>query len=188
MRDLLKITITATCVLALALSAVPANAGPRGGAMGKRDIITDTYDICNSPFEQLLIDACDILDDTAGTQDTINSYGVNCFEEFDAFDDIMEDTGTLIYVGRNCDKNEEALLRKISSAILSIEDFLASKSQQAQTAVDYLCVYVSKIRELAGVSKVIEDVPDGYDSLADRAVELSNDIDDVSDVVTEACF
>ena len=160
-------TFIGTFVLAigLVLGMGPADAGPRAGATGKRDVIGDAEAICGGSPAGSLQDACDLLAATNGEQDL---FSEGCNSEFD-----LTDNGVVTYSLRNCDKNEEALLRLAASAVLSIEDFLeGGKDQQLETAADYLCKYSAKATALDGVGKF----DDGAEDLAADAEIIADDI------------
>ena len=132
--------VTIAVLLSILFFAVPANAA-------KRDVIADANAICggaNPAPADSLADACYLLDDTNGGQD-LNTQGCNS-----VFDDDDNDNGIVDYLFRNCDRNEEALLRKAAGAVLSLRDFYRrGKTQQAGTAGRYLCSYASKFSDLS---------------------------------------
>lgn len=133
--------------VALIMTVGAVDAGPRGGMTGQRDVISDAGEVCDgSPADQDLQDACDLLENTNGEQ---IMDGMACDEMFDEDDNMIVD-----YKLRNCDKNEEALLRKAASAVLSLDDFIAGKAQQKQKAADYLCSYADKFMILESAGKL----------------------------------
>lgn len=130
-------------ILALALALVLA-AGSADAL--KRDVIADAAYICDpTPSDPNLALACDLVWKTNGEQ----IIGNGCLASFDAVDNRVVD-----YLLRNCDQNEEALLRKASSAVLSLNDVAKGKIGQLATAVDYLCSYITSYELLVGAGKL----------------------------------
>jgi len=148
----------------LALVAAVANARPRGGgATGKRNVIAEAVPLCASSTDADLDNICDLIADTNGEQITSSVCA----------DLANGDNGVVDYSGRNCDKNEEALLRRSSSAALALDDFLArTKGAQLATAADYLCKYAAKATALAGVGKF----DDGSEDLAADATDIAESL------------
>ena len=151
--------VTIAILLSILFFAVPANAA-------KRDVIADANLICEGTIPDSLEDACDLLYDTNGGQDLATR---GCDSDFDSID-----YGTVIYLLRNCDRNEEALLRKAAGAVLSLRDFYRrGKTQQAETAGRYLCSYASKFSDLSEATppKLVSTEP-----LDLNAEEIAGDI------------
>jgi hypothetical protein len=91
------------------------------------------------------------------------------------FDNI--DHHVLVYRLRNCDKNEEALLRNASSAVLAIDDWLTrGKIQQKQAAAGYACSYADKYDLLIGAGK-----------LSDGGADLASDAQNIAAALGFAC-
>ena len=139
-----KLIIGSAGILALsfALGTAPTNAA-------QRDIIEDAGVICGAANSAgfSLQHACDLRDHTNGEQIL---EGV-CTNSFDGIDNEVAD-----YLLRNCDKNEEALLRQASSAVLSLDDYLVrGKEKQKETAAGYLCSYAVKADLLVGTGKLV---------------------------------
>lgn len=120
----------AVLALVSAFGVVPANAE-------KRNVIFDAEEICaeidaetHANPDQTIVDACALL----------------------------LATGETTITGRNDVKNQVALLRNISSAILALDDWLVrGKEQQVETAIGYLCSYADKVERLAAAGKLDAD-------------------------------
>ena len=107
--------------------------------------------------------SCDLRDDTNGEQ----IPGEVCTLTFDGVDNEVAD-----YLLRNCVKNEEALLRQASSAVLSLDDYLArGKEKQKETAAGYLCSYADKADLLVGAGKLVLTV-----DLAEDARDIAEEL------------
>ena len=151
--------------LAIVLAASTADAGKRAGDRGKRDVITEANSICGlgwwravAPTDETLIAACDLLFYTNGHQAIDISLG--CDTDLDGIDN-----GVVTYSLRNCDKNENSLLRFAASAVMSIDDLVnRDKYSQAQTAANYLCGYADKFMALDGVGKLTSTMDLGADA------------------------
>ena len=149
-----KLMSKATLVVAtIGLVAVSAHAGPRGDEdRGQRDVIGDAQALCKTPFsdpkdidEEIFNLACKVLHMTNGEQ----IQGKACVA------DASDTNGYVTYTGRNCDKNEVALERKVSSVVLSMDDVIArDKTRQVLTAAEYACEYASKATFLEDVEKL----------------------------------
>jgi hypothetical protein len=145
--------------LSFVLGAAAAQAaGPREDT-GKRDVIADAAPICAASGDANVQAACQLLDATNGAQDTTTA---GCTKSFDG-----TDNGIVDYLLRNCDKNEEALLRSAASAVLSLDDFANGKLQQDETAAGYLCRYADKFMLLQATGKLI-----ATRNLADDALDI----------------
>lgn len=132
-------TVTA---LALLLGAGSANAAT------KRDVIADAQAICNAaPTDPNIQAACTLVFKTNGWQ----ILGNGCNTMFDG-----TDNGVVDYLLRNCDQNEEALLRKASSAVLSLYDYIVKgKANQGCVAVGYLTTYHDNYLLLQSAGKLV---------------------------------
>lgn len=132
--------------LSFVLGAAAAQAaGPRDDT-GRRDVIADAVPICATSADANVQAACGLLHDTNGAQDTMTP---GCMKSFDDIDHLIVD-----YALRNCDKNEEALLRNAASAVLSLDDFANGKPQSDATAAGYLCSYAEKFMLLQATGKL----------------------------------
>ena len=166
--------------VSIGLGAVPAHATPRDGEKGKRDVIVDAKQICELPPPDLFLSrpvfsnntndadvqafACLVLWKTDGMLE------VDRMPCADKLGRGTSDNGVVIYSRRNCDKNEEALLRKMSSVVLSLNDVMRGKDHQRETAANYACSYATKVSALiaVGVGKLRYAVPEvGEDLVAD---------------------
>jgi len=140
---LTKLIIGSAGILALsyALGTAPANAA-------QRDVIADAGVICGlGSTDEDMQAACELRANTNGEQ----ILGFGCNQTFDEADNDVAD-----YLLRNCHKNEEALLRQASSAVLSLDDYLARrKEKQKETAAGYLCSYAVKADLLVGTGKLV---------------------------------
>jgi hypothetical protein len=121
--------------IALALSlvwAVPAMAGKPDSppADAGRDVILEAGLICEPLPTGYLGDACDI----------------------------RTETYLLEISGNQAERNEDALVKQASSAVLSLDDvFSREKGEQTETAAGYLCSYADKIAELQARNKLGDD-------------------------------
>ncbi|MDH5698673.1 MAG: hypothetical protein OEZ41_01775 [Nitrospirota bacterium] len=165
MKKLTKLIIGSAGILALsyALGTAPANAA-------QRDVIADAGVICGAVITEdpasPIQNACDLRDNTNGLQIL---EGV-CTDSFDGIDNEVAD-----YLLRNCDRNEEALLRQASSAVLSLDDALArGKEKQKETAAGYLCSYAVKADLLVGTGKLVFTVKEPPVDLAEDARDIAS--------------
>jgi hypothetical protein len=132
---------------ALALLLLALSAGESSAAM--RDVIADAAAICPGSTDVNLVAACDLVDNTNGGQ--VIDVDAACVADLG-----NGDNGVVDYLLRNCDQNETALLRKASSAVLSLNDVVnKGKAAQAARAADYLCTYASSYMTLQGAGKLI---------------------------------
>jgi len=165
MRTILVASLTCALGSGAALAAKPSNPPADSG----RDVIGDAQAICDQFPGDELGAACDIVFKSNGG--TI-ADGRTC-EDGDGL--IEFDNGYVDYTGRNCDKNEAAVVRLASSAVLSIDDVVSrGKEQQRATAGGYLCSYEDKWNELLAIGKLIPGVD----------VDLGADASDLADDVT----
>ncbi len=152
-------TVAALIVLS-GYGVTPANAA-------KRNVIKDANEICAGDVTgeglESLAEACTLLEDTKGSAEIAGP----CKAEFP--DGI--DNGVVVYKLRSCDRNEEALQRKVASSILSLRDFLIKGKDQNLTAGRYLCSYASKFVELEDAGKLV--------STKDLALDAENIADDI---------
>lgn len=141
MKTTTLLGIATAATLSLVLSTGPAQAA-------QRDVIADAAVICaGSPAHPQLQAACDLVFKTNGQE----VFGNGCNPP--SFDSI--DNGYVDYLGRNCADNEGALLRKASSAVLSLRDYLVKgKLDQASIAAGYLCTYSDSFNLLLGAGKL----------------------------------
>ena len=123
----------AALALVTTIGVVPANAQ-------KRDVIAEASAICvavsnnvypdaENPIipDPTLVDACSLLEKTFGVTIT----------------------------GKKAARNKVALLRKISSAILSLDDvFVRGKEEQIETAIRYLLDFADKAGQLNAAGKL----------------------------------
>ena len=160
MKNKLLIGLAGIVALALALVAGSVSAAT------KRDVITDAAGICAGTITDANLQAaCVLVFKTNGGQD-LTTTGCNA-----VFDNV--DNGVVDYLLRNCDRNEEALLRNASSVVLSLDDWLTrGKIQEKQTAAGYACSYADKYDLLIGAGKL----SDGGADLASDAQNIASDL------------
>jgi len=114
------------------------------------------HEVNTDPDLGNLLNVCQLVADTNGEQITPGA----CKNDLDNGDNDIVD-----YLLRNCDRNETALLRKASSAVLSLSDYLIkSKEKQQATAGAYLCSYAGKYAELEGAGKLSSESDLGMDA------------------------
>ena len=120
----------------LAALALVAAIGVVPANAAKRNVIAEASAICvavSPDAEPTLVDACSLLEKTRGVTIT----------------------------GNNAERNKDALLRKISSAILSLDDvFVRGKAEQIETAIGYLLDYADKAGQLNAAGKLEDAVAD----------------------------
>ena len=181
--------------IAISLSAVSAHAAR--GQNNQRDVIGDALSSCwfleyyqppallpdDATNPEIKDFACGVLWKTEGDQ----IKGRGC-PAYDAVYDAADGYPYLEYSGRNCDRNQEALQRKISSTIISLDDLIVRlKSNQRATAASYACDYASKVHELVGADKLDQNpgadvegsAADAEDQAAD-AEDLAADAEDIA--------
>ena len=145
---------TAIVAVSIGLAAVSAHAGPPRDS--GRDVIGEAEAFCGGfvadttdADQVILANACQLLSDTDGEQ--VASGGKNgCKRGADEFDN-----GIVSYLNRNCEKNEDAQLKKAGSIVLSMSD-VAFKDKLAQTftAAETACLYASKATDLLALGKL----------------------------------
>jgi len=163
MKKLTKLIIGSAGILTLsfALGTAPANAA-------QRDVIENAEAIClKGSMDEDMQAACKLQFDTNGEQ----IPGEVCTLTFDG-----DDNGVADYLLRNCHKNEEALLRQASSAVLSLDDYLVrGKEKQKETAAGYLCSYADKADLLVGADKLV------------LTIDLAEDARDIAEALLFPC-
>ena len=177
--------VTVVTVLSILLGAGAASAGKpvkpvKPPADSGRDVIFDAGVICDAhalTADADMAEACALWEKTNGGL----VEGRSC-EPIDPVDGTLNgiagDAEYIDYRLRNCEKNEAALLRQVSSAVLSIDDLIArDKIQQAMSAADYLCAYADKYALLVGAGKLTVDASHSTD---DPAVDLGADAKDLA--------
>jgi len=204
-----KLSGKAAMVLAISLGvgAVLAHAAP-GIDAGKRLVIDEAEYICVfrsldsddlRPFPesitpvylQVIQDvACGVLYKTDGDQ--VEDEEAGCPADSDGFNlDAADGAPFVEYLGRNCDRNEEALRRKMASVVLSLDDAIERyKTNQLATAASYACDYASKVAELNGVGKLNQN-PSGPPPAAGEGAPVTDAEDlyaDAQDIVLALGF
>jgi len=166
MRTILVTTLTCAAGSSAVFAGKPNNPPADSG----RDVIGDASAICSALPGGVLGTACAI----AG-----NSNGGLIADGACAGGDglISGDAGFVDYQGRNCDKNEAAVVRLASSAVLSLDDVITrEKDQQRATAAGYLCSFEDKWNDLIGIWKLVPEA----------GVDLGADASDLADAVMGA--
>jgi hypothetical protein len=145
---------TAIVAVSIGLAAVSAHAGPPRDS--GRDVIAEAEAFCETfvadmadADQVILANACQLLSDTDGEQ--VESTGKNACKPGPD----LADNGIVSYLNRNCEKNEDAQLKKAGSIVLSMND-VAFKDKFAQTftAAETACLYVSKATDLIALGKL----------------------------------
>lgn len=151
------------CFRGVALAAALVSvAGPAAAA--QRNVIAEAAGICGAGSSWSTA-ACDLVSRTNGGQDLAST---GCVAVYD-----LIDNGVLDYRLKNCDQNEESLLRSSSSAVLSLRDvFVRKKTGEKKTAAAYFCYYASTYNTLKGVGKLA----DGGADLAADAQSMARDL------------
>jgi len=173
--------ITVVTVLSILLGAGAASAGKpvKPPADSGRDVIYLAGVICDAPTADAnMEDACALWGNTNGG--LVEGRGCEPVDPDDGtLNGIEGDAEYIDYSLRNCEKNEAALVRRVSSAVLSIDGLIArDKIQQAISAADYLCAYAEKYALLVGAGKLTVD---SLHSMDDPAVDLGADAKDLAD-------
>ena len=151
---------TAIVAVSIGLAAASAHAGPPRDS--GRDVIGEAEAFCEGfvadltdADQAILADACQLLSDTDGKQ--VASTGKNACKPGDD----LADNGVVNYQNRNCEKNEDAQLKKAGSIVLSMRDVVyKDKFAQRFTAAETACMYASKATDLLAVEKLAYRVND----------------------------
>jgi hypothetical protein len=165
MRTILVSALTCALGSGVALAGKPSKPPADSG----RDVIADAAAICATFPADLRDAACAIVYQSNGG--TI--FGGRC----DGGDGLIPgDNGYVDYAGRNCEKNEAALVRKASSAVLSLDDLIErDKQDQAASAAGYLCTYEDDYNTLLAIGKLV----------AEAGVDLGADASDLADEIMD---
>lgn len=157
-----------TCALGSGVAMAGPNNPPKDSG---RNVIADAAAICGGAADDWLVRACDIVSDSNGGLIDDGACDISGGAQIDG------DNGQVDYQGRNCDKNEAALVRKASSAVLSLSDLIyKNKQQQAASAAGYLCTFEDGYNSLIGLWKLVPEA--GVDLGAD-ASDLADDVMDM---------
>ena len=153
-KNILQVALSVTLGSAIVLATTTADARKRDGAPPheQRDVVVEATTIClGTPSGYAALDnACALLSNSDGFR---SGAARGCTEDFAG-------AGVVAYSGRNCDSNEESLMRYAASAVLSLDDVVNGNASQSSTATGYLCGHADKYEALLGAGKVAPVFPD----------------------------
>jgi len=180
----LAIVLSMLLGVGVASAGMPAEPPGQGG----RDVIPNAGAICGDTVVAGQSTSCMI--DLFPADELADACNLRCKTDGDLMittpgcvmgDGELTDQGFVDYLLRNCDKNERALLRKASSAVLALSAALSGKERQAITAAGYLCEYADRYELLDMVDKLKVDVSHEFDS---PPVDLGKDAKDLAGRIT----